>query len=676
MCANRKESGHRQLRLRVRLQDEKDKPLFRQVVVGQEGKGQGTAALRETRSAQTRLAHDSSPILPLQDQRRRDVPARFARQTAALIVCLVTSLFASSLTSSARAQDGGPEVLPRPVYSPYERQTIADYLRQHKATADDTADGKVIEAVDIVSLDVIEQRDPAPNFLNFFHSRTRNYVIRRELLLEPGQRYRQDLADETGRNLRVITQFSLVLVFAVRGTAPNRVRLVVATKDVWSLRLNTDFRLTPGGGVEYLVLQPSEVNLFGTHHAAAVNLLIQPETLAVGARYTIPRVGGSRLLLKTDANIVFNRETGQSEGSFGTFNYGQPLYSTRAPWSYLAQVGWRYEIDRRYVGGKVALFDAPSTEAEDGIPFRYRADVQAGSYAVVRSFGTNTKHDFTMGIEANRRVYRPDDLSSYDPAAAKEFLAYALPRSDTRLGPFVQMRAYKTKFMRVMDLNTLGLQEDVRVGHDMYVRMYPVFRAIGSSRDFFGSMLSASYTVAHGDGLTRVYAEGIVEAERDRIADASIEAGARVHSPRTGIGRLVFDGRVFFRPRNYMNRRSSLGGDTRLRGYKTKQFIGTDVVSCNVEFRTRSIDILSVQTGAVAFWDAGDAFDGWKEMRIKHGVGVGLRAVFPQFSRGVWRVDWGIPLTRSAAPNGPFPGEFVLTFEHAFPLQTVPLRDF
>jgi hypothetical protein len=281
-----------------------------------------------------------------------------------------------------------------------------------------------------------------------------------------------------------------------------------------------------------------------------------------------------------------------------------------------------------------------------------------------------------VGVDANRRVYRPDDLSSYDPQAAKEFLSFALPRSDTRIGPFVQMRAFTTKFMRVLDLNTLGLQEDVRLGHDIYLRMYPVFRAIGSSRDFFGSMLSASYTAPVGDGMTRVYAEGIMEAERDRIADASIEAGVRVHSPRTRLGRLVFDGRVLHRMRNYMNRRTSLGGDARLRGYKTKQFIGVDSVSSNLEFRTRSINILSVQTGAVAFWDAGDAFDGWGEMRIKHGIGVGLRAVFPQFSRGVWRVDWGIPLTRSAALEGTFPGEFVLTFEHAFTLQAVPLRDF
>ncbi len=562
------------------------------------------------------------------------------------------------------------------MYSPYERQTISDYLRKHKAQAEENPNGKIIELVDIVALDVIEKRDPAPRFLNVFHVRTRDYVIRRELLLNAGQRFRQDLADETGRNLRAISQFSLVLVFAVKGSAPDRVRLVVATKDVWSLRLNTDFRLTPDGGFEYLVLQPSEVNLFGTQHTAAVNLSLLPETVAVGARYIIPRVGGSRLLLQAETNVVFNRASGQPEGSNGVFNYGQPLYSTRAKWSYLAKLGWRYEIDRRYVRGRLAHFDAPSTEAEDGIPFRFRADQVAGSYALLRSFGIRMKHDFSVGVEANRRVYRADDLSAYEPVAASEFVSFALPRSDTRIGPFAQMRVYTTNFSRVLDLNTLGLQEDVRLGHDVFFRLYPVFQALGSSRNFLGSMLSASYTAPLGDGMARVYAEGIVEAQPDRIADASIEAGARIHSPRTRLGRLVFDGRVLYRLRNYMNRRSVLGGDTRLRGYATQGFIGEDVVSSNLEFRTRSVDIFSVQAGAVAFWDVGDAFDGWGQMRIKHGVGLGLRAVFPQFSRHVWRLDWGVPLTRSAAPNGMFPGEFVLTFQHAFPLANVPLRDF
>jgi len=526
-----------------------------------------------------------------------------------------------------------------------------------------------------VPLDVIEPRDPIPNFLNIFHVTTRKYIVRRELLLEPGQAWRQDLADETARNIRNIPQFSVVLVFAARGSRTDRVRLIVVTKDVWSLRLNTGFRFA-SGRFEYLLIQPSEENLFGTHHAAAVQAYLQPETVAFGAKYTIPRVGGSRILLKSEANLVFNRETGQPEGSFGAFEYGQPLYSTRAPWSYLASITWRYEIDRRYVGGKLAGFDAKSTDAVDAIPFRYRADVITGAYVLTRSFGTKIKHDFSVGAEATRRVYREGDLSSFDRRAADEFRAFAIPRSDTRVGPFAQIRAYSTRFMRVIDFNTLGLQEDIRLGHDVYFRVYPVFKAIGSSRDFFGTLLSGSYTFPMGDGLTRVYAEGVIEAEPKRVADASLEIGARIESPRTGIGRLVFDGLLAYRFRNYMNKRATLGGDTRLRGYTTQLDIGENILTYNLEFRSRPLQLWSFQLGAVAFFDAGDAFDSIDALRMKHSVGVGLRAVVPQLNRVVMRLDWGFPLTRSAAPEGPFPGQFLVTLNQAFPMPTLPLRDF
>ena len=189
-------------------------------------------------------------------------------------------------------------------------------------------------------------------------------------------------------------------------------------------------------------------------------------------------------------------------------------------------------------------------------------------------------------------------------------------------------------------------------------------------------MISGSYTVPFGDGIMRLFAETTLEVEPKRIADASLDAGGRIESPRTGIGRLVFDTHVLRRFRNYMNRRSVIGGDTRLRGYTTLAYIGQDVVSFNLEFRARPIQLWSFQLGGILFYDAGDAFDGFSDMRMKHSVGVGLRAVFPQLDRSCMRVDWGFPLTRAAAPEGPFPGQFVITFQQAFPMPSIPVRDF
>ncbi|HSN98755.1 MAG TPA: BamA/TamA family outer membrane protein [Candidatus Nanopelagicales bacterium] len=556
---------------------------------------------------------------------------------------------------------------PRARYSEYEQETIRRVLARLGTTIDPEPEGKTIEAIEILPIEVIEDRDPAPGFLNWFHTTSQPYVLKREMLLRVGDPFRQVLADETARNLRGLSQLSLVLVFPVQGSRPDRVRMVVVTKDVWSLRLNSNYSFA-NGTLQYLLVQPSERNLFGTHHAVAAQMVLDPATLSFGAGYTMPYVGGSRIVMSTDANVIVGRESGQVEGSYGSFAYGQPLYATIAEWSWGAVISWREEITRRFVGGRIGAYDAEATPEDDAIPFVYRSDLLGGSYAVTRSFGRLQKNDVSVGFEANRKVYRPRDLSAFDPAARQEFLREALPTSDTRIGPSFEFRSYSAHFRRVLDLNTLGLQEDFRIGHDLSVKVYPVLEALGSSRNFIGVAAAGAYTVPLGDGLARVVVESVTEAEPHRIADAAVQISGRIHTPRFGIGRLIFDATLLRRYRNYLNRLHQLGGESRLRGYTTGEFLGPDVMAANLEFRTLPVEIWSVQLGGAAFFDVGDAFDGFDDLRVKQSAGFGLRLLFPQLDRTVMRADWGFPLTRGYREPDSFPGDIIVTFRQAFSL--------
>src|SRR5262249_42744337 len=154
----------------------------------------------------------------------------------------------------------------RDAYSPYERKSIEEAVGKLNAAIDPAPGGKMIEGIDIVSLDVFEKRDPLPNLLtpsgNWFHSTTKPYVSDRQVLLTAGQEYSQALVDEHARNLRGLPQLSLVLCVPLRGHAEGRVRLLVITKDVWSLRLNSDYLLADGR-LQYLLLSPSEENIYG-----------------------------------------------------------------------------------------------------------------------------------------------------------------------------------------------------------------------------------------------------------------------------------------------------------------------------------------------------------------------------------------------------------------------------
>ncbi len=585
--------------------------------------------------------------------------------------------------AGARAQQSAP--LPtltaagkgtRKVFSPYEQETIDAALEDLGATVDPAPDGKIVEAIVVRPLEVLEPRDPVPDplrdLLNWFHATTRPEIIEREVLQARGRPWDAVKVDESERNLRSIRQLSLVLTVPMRGSAPDRVRLLVITKDIWSLRLNSDLRIA-GGQLEYLLLAPSEENLLGTHQTVTAQLALHPDTISLGGGYRLPRAFGTRASGATSAAVILNRDSGDPEGSTGEITWGMPLRSTEDEWGWSGSVGWLTEVSRRFVGIDPATFDAPSTDAEEAVPYEYETDLIVGRYAVVRSFGRETKHDVSWGVEAIRREYRAPVLRGQPAAVQRDFADAILPVSDTRIYPFVAFSDYDVRFLQITDFTTLGLQENYRLGHDVYLKVAPVFEAIGSTRDFVGLYPGASYTVPFGDGLTRAYAEASVEVEPERVADAAVGVGGVIVTPRLGFGRLVLDVYGLDRIANHLNRRTDIGGAGRLRGYPSGAFVGENLVAANLEFRSRPLELWTLQLGGVAFFDAGDAWDDGDAIDVKQSVGAGLRMVLPQLDRSVLRFDWGFPL--QPAPEvgitGPLPGDFVLTFRQAFGMPSV-----
>ncbi|HEX7666479.1 MAG TPA: hypothetical protein VF407_18260, partial [Polyangiaceae bacterium] len=201
--------------------------------------------------------------------------------------------------------------------SKYEQQTIDEVIANRELTIDPAPQGKIVEGIDIVPLEVFEKRDPIPGFVNVFHATSKEYVIRRQVLQEAGKPYDQALVDDTARNLRNLAQISLVLCVPVVGSAPGKIRLVVITKDVWSLRLGWDF-VAGQFGVQELLLEPTESNLAGTQQVVLGRFHYLPESYSLGASFFSPRVEGRWLTLGGEANVVVNRRSGRPEGSYGS----------------------------------------------------------------------------------------------------------------------------------------------------------------------------------------------------------------------------------------------------------------------------------------------------------------------------------------------------------------------
>ncbi len=567
----------------------------------------------------------------------------------------------------ARAQSGTPPPERLRKLSPYEQRTLVDVLKARKEALDPAPEGKEIEAIEVVSLNVIQPQDPAPLWLNSLHRTSRSYVIKREILQVEGDRYRKVLLDESARNLRALPQLSVVSYVALRSKKPGKVRVLFLTKDVWSLRGGVEVSYSQGG-LEKIVLVPSEVNVGGLHHTLGTRYEGLPASYMLGARYAIPRVGGTRYYASAEWNLIFNRSSGDLEGHYGFISAGRPLFTSYTPWSYGLVSTFRQDITRRYVNAAVGTFDALATPQDDRIPFAYKSRNHSAYLFLTRSFGWGIKHDLGLSFEASYRSFSLPALEGYDPAGVAEFLRTKVPQTDHQVGPSLSYRTYTSDFITVLDYDTFGLQEDLRVGHELSARVYPVGRMLGSSRDFLGTQVGASQTWPLADGFARLGVSSTNEVTDTQITDGLVEVRATIATPRLGFGRLIFSTNSVQRYRNYRTATFFLGGDTNLRGYPSSYFVGKDLFVYNFEFRSRPVEILTAQVGFALFHDAGDAYDGPEDFRVRRSVGLGFRALFPQLSRMVLRADLAVPLSLEGLPPDVPPISFFIAFQQAFRL--------
>lgn len=561
---------------------------------------------------------------------------------------------------------GAPRLARAEQRSPLEESIIAEALAAYGWEADPAPAGKVIEQVEVYVLDVFDHRDPVPKIANLPHARTRKWVIEQEVLQSVGQTVDPGRILETERNLRSLRQLSLANVVLAQGSKPGTVRLLVVVKDVWSLRLNSNFALGSGGGLDYLLLNPAEENLAGTHITAGLLYQLERARQSFGLRFIYPRLAGSRFAMAVESSFSTNNETGSVEGTAGTFIFQLPLYSRHRKFAYGAEVAWNFQVVRRYTGGEILMFEHNGEE----VPQIFDSEGMAAQYWVMRSYGVRHKKDLSLGLEIDSREYRAQDLSGYSPETQAAFEEQVLPVSDRRFSPYVQLRSYRTDFHRLIDFELLGVQEDLRLGYEALTRLYVAAEAFGSSRNLVGGIAGVGYTFPLGTGLLRAVAYSDIVAATESRNEGYFAAQGRVASPLLGMGRLHLDVFVATRYLNYLNIGPfALGGNTRLRGYPANAFRGRDLLAINFEFRSRSIDILSAQVGFAAFVDLADVPPSLDQVHLRGGTGMGVRVLFPQATRAVLRADWGFPFTGRG--YSAWPGAVYVTFGQAFDLPAI-----
>jgi hypothetical protein len=530
----------------------------------------------------------------------------------------------------------------------YETQLLSDALNETGRVVDAAPAGKNLEEIILSSHDVLSRSDPLPLFLNHVHVQTRNEVLQREILFHVGERYSEQMRQETERNLRRLFYIAVARVVPVKGLHGG-VAMLVVTKDKWSLRLSNSFTLI-GSLLQYLQLQLTEVNFNGRGQELALGLLLKLDTFSVGQNFKERRLFGSLWNFSESVNVILNRNTKAFEGTNGIVSVGRPFVSLSQAWAFQTYFSWNSRTARVFRGS--SIWQVPVTTAsglEYQVPFVYPMKSFQGEAAVTRRLGSENKLDLTAALGAYSRNYLPASTDAL-PEDQRDALAQRwLPRSESATNALFRARAFSARYVVLKNIDAFELSEDFQLGFLLNAGarvaipnpLTPLFylELAGSARYRFYS---------HDNVLTLSSAAQIRLRPNDTSANRRFSFEVSDYSPQFYGGRFVARILADFIVNDLDNRQLFLGGSDGLRGTFAEEFSGRNQVLGNFEFRVKPLEIFSTWLGFVMFFDVGAASNG--VLQPTSTTGFGVRWLIPQFNNEVIRIDFGMVL------GGPQPG--------------------
>lgn len=524
-------------------------------------------------------------------------------------------------------------------------------------------EGRRVAFVHIARYPVFIEEEPFPTFPNYLHWLTHDDVVRREVLLRRDDRYRQALVDESARNLRGLEIFSVVATVPVRAREPDAVGLLVVTRDLWSLRLETNFQFTENDLDLSLLL--TERNLFGRGKRVSLRYGLSTFDHTAGASYYDRRFTGEPLSLQLVGDVLINREDGSADGFVGRVVLARPFFDLQQDWGFRASATTDVRTVRIPQGGEVLQYCTGEVAGDTcvggvRIPATWEQALWSVSGVVQRQIGGPFVQRVGAGI-AFSGIEVEADLARYAEADADAFREALLPDSRRSVYPLVSWTGFQDRFRTFQDLAAFGVNEDVRLGFAAFAEIGAPLRGFGST---YSGMLPSGFLTwtddFAGDGLYELAVGADARLEDGDWPTRRILARGRLASPRFLLGRAVLRADWVGRGGDQSDRVPvPLGGGNGLRGYGSEAFVGLggDRLRTNAELRSPPLVLSYLHAGLVAFWDAGaiyDTADGQirrsdgttepDDFTLRQAVGLGLRVLLPQFNRTVFRLDVGVPL--------------------------------
>jgi hypothetical protein len=309
----------------------------------------------------------------------------------------------------------------------------------------------VIRRVQLVRRDIFDpnERSWFARLANGLHVQTQAPVIRREVLLQPGEQYDSALVAESERNLRAIGIFRRVQIDSVR--TDSGLVLRVLTKDGWSTQLDWRFRST--GGEVAFTIGMVETNLLGTASSAAVRYRKDPDRSSIALGFH------RRRLFAGSVGLDFNYEN-RSDGRLSGIAIERPFFAQTSANA--------FRLSAEDDDARVLRFFEGVDQARDTLNRRFTL-VRASYAWALRAASSGYLRAGVTG-----QVRRDDTLrvGSADP----------LPRTVTgSIGPYLTWN--RAQYLVAHGYAGFAREEDVTLGTTVRVGLQVAPRLFGYERD-------------------------------------------------------------------------------------------------------------------------------------------------------------------------------------------------
>lgn len=575
------------------------------------------------------------PPPPVRVPRKSSVEARIERQRA---------------EEQCAARDPGCDWVA--TLSSLERATVVRALAQRGYVVDPAPWNKVVGKVRVYNEEVFAEGGSFLEFFNNFHITTKESTIRSEAVITSGEVWSQDRVEETARRLRDPLWTSVVAVLPVQAATPGAVDVLIVTRDIWSLRLNTAYTYQQGK-LTNLTTSLSENNLFGRRDVLSAALAMDQGAIALGPLFIDKNLLGEHLDLRAQVSDILTRDDLtlhsrlHSEGTQSTITLTRPLWSLATEWAAGASFSHRFAIDRQFRGTSLRTFDYvdPGEMTTTSFERQYKMRRWTTQLYVTRQWGTEVKNQLSFGHSVSSQRPSPLDDFAGDAAQRAAFIANVLPRSEVTSVPFVEYAVFTPRYRTLRNIATFDLAEDARIGPDLDISIGFGLSALGSDRNFQRLASTVGWTVPWSrDGFVRVSGALAGRYQDGELIDNSATGTVRTAAPPIAdLVRLNAQASLSTRWNDTQNQFFAIGSDTGLRGYGINEFIGQRLFSLQLEARTLPYPIWVLRLGGVVFYDLGGAADSLAQLTVHQDAGLGLRMLIPQTSAQLVKFDFAFP---------------------------------